>query len=144
MSHFAVNWLAVVLATVASFAFGAGWYMVLANQWLAAIGKKKEDINQADFTPYLWSVVCLAVMAYFVALLTPALMDEVTVASGMLVGAHMWLGFVITAMIINHRYEGAPWSRTLIDGGYLLAVLLIDGAVVGLFGGGVAAAVPAG
>lgn len=140
MSHFAVNWLAVVLATVASFAFGAGWYMVLAKQWLAAIGKKPGDINQADFTPYLFSVVCLAVMAYFVTLLTPLVMGEVTVVNGLLLGAHMWLGFVITAMIINHRYEGAPWSRTIIDGGYLLAVLLIDGAVVGLFGSG---AVPA-
>jgi hypothetical protein len=140
MSHFAVNWLAVVLATVASFAFGAGRYMLLAKQWLAAIGKKPGDINQADFSPYLFSVVCLAVMAYFVTLLTPLVMGEVNVVNGMLLGAHMWLGFVITAMIINHRYEGAPWSRTFIDGGYLLAVLLIDGAVVGLFGGG---AVPA-
>lgn len=134
MSHFVVNWLAVVLATVASFAFGAAWYMALSKQWLAAIGKKKEDINQADFTPYIWSVLCLAVMAYFVALLTSAIMGSITVGNGLLVGAHMWLGFVLTTMIINHRYEGAPWSRTVIDGGYLLGVLLISGAVIGLFG----------
>lgn len=134
MSHFAVNWLAVVLATVASFAFGAVWYMVLSRQWLAAIGKKREDINQADVTPYLWSAACLAVMAYFIALLTPLLTGATTVGNGLIVGAHMWLGFILTAMIINHRYEGAPWSRTLIDGGYLLAVLLIDGIVIGLFG----------
>ena len=37
MSHFAVNWLAVILATVVSWGFGAGWYMVLARQWTAAI-----------------------------------------------------------------------------------------------------------
>lgn len=140
MSHFAVNWLAVVLATVASFAFGAAWYMILSKQWLAAIGKTKEQINSADYTPYIWSAVLLFVMAYFIALLTPALLGEITIINGLIVGAHMWLGFVITAMIINHRYEGAPWSRTVIDGGYLLAVLLIDGVVIGLFGGG---AVPA-
>lgn len=140
MSHFAVNWLAVVLATVASFAFGAAWYMILSKQWLAAIGKTKEQINSADYTPYIWSAVLLFVMAYFIALLTPALLGEITIINGLMVGAHMWLGFVITAMIINHRYEGAPWSRTVIDGGYLLAVLLIDGVVIGLFGGG---AVPA-
>jgi Protein of unknown function (DUF1761) len=140
MSHFAVNWLAVVLATVASFAFGAAWYMALSKQWLAAIGKTKEQINSADYTPYIWSAALLFVMAYFIALLTPALLGEISIANGLLVGAHMWLGFVITSMIINHRYEGAPWSRTLIDGGYLLAVLLIDGVVIGLFGGGVAPA----
>ncbi len=134
MSYFAVNWLAVILATVVSWGFGAGWYMVLAKQWIAAIGKKPEDINRADYTPYLWSVLCLLVMAYFIALLTPLLLGSLSVANGLIVGAHMWLGFVITAMVLNHRYEGAPWSRTFIDGGYLLAVLLIDGAIVGVFG----------
>jgi hypothetical protein len=37
-------------------------------------------------------------------------------------------------MIQGHRYEGAPWSRTLIDGGYMLAVLVVQGIVIGLFG----------
>ena len=134
MSHFAVNWLAVILATVVSWGFGAGWYMLFARQWTAAIGKKPEDIDKADYTPYLWSVLCLFIMAYFIALLTPLLMGSLTVANGLIVGAHMWLAFVITAMVLNHRYEGAPWSRTFIDGGYLLAVLLIDGAVIGVFG----------
>jgi len=134
MAHFSVNWLAIILATVASWGFGAGWYMLLARQWMAAVGKKPEDINTGDYTPYLWSVLCLFIMAYFVALLTPMLTGEMNVANGLIIGAHMWLGFVITAMVLNHRYEGAPWSRTVIDGGYLLAVLLIDGAVVGVFG----------
>ena len=133
MSHFAVIWLAVVLATVASFAFGAAWYMALSKQWLAAIGKTKETLGN-DYTPFIWSAALLFVMAYFIALLTPALLETTNVTNGLIVGAHMWLGFVITSMIINHRYEGAPWTRTLIDGGYLLGVLLIDGVVIGVFG----------
>lgn len=134
ISHFAVNWLAVILATLASWLLGAGWYMALAKQWTASIGKKPEDINKSDYMPYIWSVLCLFVMAYFIALLTPLLTGDISVANGVLIGAHMWLGFVITAIVLNHRYEGAPWARTLIDGGYLLAVLLIDGVVIGLFG----------
>ncbi len=31
-------------------------------------------------------------------------------------------------------------SRTIIDGGYMLAVLLVQGLVIGLFGGGAAPA----
>jgi hypothetical protein len=134
MSHFAVNWLAVGLATIVSWGFGAGWYMLLSRQWVAAIGKSPEDIDRSDYTPYIWSIICLFIMAYFIALLTPALLGSLSVSNGLLVGAHMWLGFVITAMVLNHRYEGAPWARTLIDGGYLLTVLLIDGAIVGAFG----------
>jgi hypothetical protein len=134
MSHFAVNWLAVIVATIVSWGIGAGWYSVFSRQWLAAIGKTREQINGKDFSPYIWSIVVQLVIAYFVALLTPALFGSVTVATGLLCGAHMWLGFVITSMIQNHRYEGAPWSRTIIDGGYMLAVLLSQGLVIGLFG----------
>ena len=91
-------------------------------------------MKQGDYTPFIWSAIVLFVMAYFIALLTPALTGATNVGNGLLVGAHMWVGFVLTAMILNHRYEGRPWSLTLINGGYLLAVLLIDGLVIGLFG----------
>ncbi|HHY49648.1 MAG TPA: DUF1761 domain-containing protein [Alphaproteobacteria bacterium] len=136
----AVNWLAVIVATVVSWAIGAGWYMVLANQWLAAIGKTREQMNARDWTPYVWSVVAQLIMASFIAVLTPALFGATSVAAGLATGLMMWFAFVITAMIQGHRYEGAPWSRTLIDGGYLLAVLLVQGLVIGLFGGPAAAA----
>ena len=52
-------------------------------------------------------------------------------------GAVMWLGFVMPPMILNHRYQNMPWQLTIIDGGHLLAVLLVQGLVIGLFGGGV-------
>ncbi|HEY0031794.1 MAG TPA: DUF1761 domain-containing protein [Devosia sp.] len=133
ISHFAVNWLAVVLAAIASFAFGAVWYMSLSNRWLAALGKTREQL-QVGNTPFIWSIAMELVMAYFIALLTPALTGEVTIVSGMVVGAHMWLGFVITTLILNHRYEGMRWSLTIIDGLHLLGVLVIQGLVTGRFG----------
>ena len=73
MDFLAVNWLAIVLATVASMALGAAWYGVLSAQWLAASGRTKEDIDPKDFMPYVWSVIVQLVMAYFLAVLTPPL-----------------------------------------------------------------------
>lgn len=134
MSHFAVNWLAVILATVASMALGFGWYMALSKQWLAASGRKAEDIDAKDVAPFIWSAAVQFVMAYFLALLTPVLTGATTVGNGLLVAAHMWFGFVLTSMIMNHRYQGRPWSLTAIDGGYLLCALLLQGIVIGLFG----------
>jgi len=141
MTHFAVNWLAVIVAAVASFAVGAGWYMVLAKPWMAAIGKTADQINAKDVSPYVWSGIVQLIMAYFIALLTPVLFGEVTIWNGILTAINMWLGFVITSMIQGHRYQGAPWSLTAIDGGYLLVLLIVQGIVIGLFGG--PAAVPA-
>lgn len=131
---FAINWLAVITATVASWALGAVWYMVLANQWLASIGKTKDQINAKDFTPYIFSVVVQFIKAIVLAAVITPLFGATNVVTGIQAGALMWLGFVITSMIQNHRYEGAPWSRTLIDGGYMLGVLLVQGIVIGLFG----------
>ena len=131
---FAVNWLAVIIATVASWALGAGWYMVFAKPWLAAIGKTRDQINGKDPSPYIFSVLVQLVMAFFVAAITPALFGATNIGTGVQTGVLMWVGFVITSMIQGHRYEGAPWSRTLIDGGYLLAVLVVQGLIIGIFG----------
>ena len=134
MNFLAVNWLAIVLATVASMALGAAWYSVLSKQWLEASGRTKEDIDPRDFMPYVWSVIVQLVMAYFLAVLTPALTGAMTIQNGLTVAALMWLGFVVTSMILNHRYQGRPWSLTLIDSGYILAALLVQGVVLGIFG----------
>ena len=132
----AVNWIAVVVAAVASMALGFVWYMVLGNQWMGALGKTREQImasgNQA--APFIIAFLMQLVMAYSLALFVPKLMGSTSIVNGLIVGFHVWLGFVVTSMIINHRYQGSKWSLTLIDGGYLLGVLLVQGVVIGLFG----------
>ena len=134
MDFLAVNWLAIVLATVASMALGAAYYGVLSAQWLAASGRTREDIDPKDFMPYVWSVIVQLVMAYFLAVLTPPLAGAMTIGHGLQIAFLMWLGFVATSMILNHRYQGKPWSLTVIDSGYILAALLVQGLVLGLFG----------
>lgn len=139
MSFLAVNWLAIVLATIAAFAFGAVWYMSLSRQWMTALGKTRDQL-QVGNTPFIWSFAVELVMAYFIALFTPALMGTVDLGAGIVTGVLCWLGFVITTLIMNHRYEGMKWSLTLIDGLHILGVLVIQGAVIGLFGPVAAAA----
>lgn len=138
--HFDVNWIAVVVAAVASFAVGAVWYMALGTQWMNALGKTRDQLNPGNPLPFIIGFIVQLVMAYFLALVTTNLFEAVNIGAGLLAGFYMWLGFVITSMILNHRYQGASWSLTLIDGGYLLLALLAQGIVIGLFGGGPAPA----
>ncbi len=137
MDFGAVNWIAVIVAAIASMALGFVWYMALGNQWMAALGKTREQImagSSGQATPFIIAFVMQLVMAYGLALFVPRLTGATSVGNGLLVGFLVWLGFVITSMIINHRYQGSKWSLTLIDGGYLLGVLLVQGVVIGLFG----------
>jgi hypothetical protein len=132
-----VNLLAIVVAVVASMALGFVWYMVLGKQWMGALGKTREDIMSAagnQATPFIIAAVMQLVMAYFLAVLTPAVYGATNWMSGLHMAFWLWLGFVITSMIINHRYQGSKWTLTVIDGGYLLGVLLVQGLVIGLFG----------
>ncbi|MFT6657966.1 DUF1761 domain-containing protein [Maritalea sp.] len=140
MGHFAdINWLAIVLATIASMALGMGWYTVLGKQWMTALGKTKEDLmpdGKGSPKPFIIAGICQLIMAYFLLLLTRAIIDtsavDVQILDAVLVGAHMWFGFLMTGMILNHAYQGQKLSLTLIDGGYLLGIMIVQGVVLGL------------
>lgn len=133
-----VNWIALIVAVIASMALGFGWYMALGKQWMAALGKTRDQItgsgNQA--TPFIIAALMQLVMAYFLAVLTFSVMGAVTIGSALQMAFWLWLGFVITSMITNHRYQGSSWGLTMIDGGYMLGVLLVQAVVIGLFGYG--------
>lgn len=133
---FDINWLAVIVATIAGFAVGAVWYTTLGTQWLSAIGKTRDQLD-ASPVPYVIGVIVELLTAIILAVTIRSIFGEVTVANGVLTAAVMWLGFVIPPMILNHRYQNMPWRLTIIDGAHMLAVLLVQGLVIGLFGGGV-------
>ena len=59
---------------------------------------------------------------------------QVTPRNGIISGAILWAGFVVTSMAVNHAFQGAKPALTLIDSGHWLGVLLIQGAVIGWMG----------
>ena len=136
MLHLDVNWIAILLATVASMALGMVYYMGLGKQWVAATGKKESELMAGgSATPFIWAAICQLVMAFFLIKLTEIIFAGVIdVRGAVIVGVHMWLGFIMTSMVLNHRYQGHSWKLTLIDGGYLLGVMVVQGVVIGLFG----------
>lgn len=136
MSFAGFNLLAVVAAAAASFIFGGVWYGGLSRHWLAAIGKTEDEIKSAGRPlPVLFLITILAqiVMAGVLAGILGHF-GQVTVRSGMITAALLWLGFVATTLVVNHGYQGSRWSLTAIDGGHWLGVLVIQGAVLGAFG----------
>jgi hypothetical protein len=137
MTFTGVKYIAVIIAALAGFGLGAIWYTVLSKPWMHAVGKTEAELKQQTGTskvvPFAISIVALLIMAWMLAGLMGHLAD-VTVRGGVITGFFVWLGFVITSMGVNHAFGGAKPMLTLIDGGYWLAVLLIQGAVIGVFG----------
>ena len=133
---FDVNWIAIVLAVVASMAFGMAWYMGLEKYWVAATGKSKDELmSNGSSSPFIWAAIMQFIKAIFIAQLTFMLFDDViNVKNAVHTGMLMWFGFILTSMTINHRYQNLSWKLTLIDGGYLLGVVIVQGIVIGVFG----------
>lgn len=131
-----MNWPAILIATVAGFAFGAAYYMSLSKPWLAAIGKTKEQIaaeGKGSPLPFIVSIVALAVMAVVLAG-TIGHVGPVTLKNGVVSALFIWVGFVITTMAVNNAFGQRKASLTIIDGIHWLGVLVIQGAVIGAMG----------
>lgn len=132
-----INYVAVIIAALAGFGLGSVWYMVLSKPWLRAVGKTEAELKQqegaAKALPFVIAILALFIMAWMLAGLMSHL-GQVTIRGGAIAGFFVWLGFVITTMGVNHAFSGAKPMLTLIDGAYWLAVLLIQGAVIGAFG----------
>jgi len=126
-----VNYIAILVAAIAGFAFGSVWYMALAKPWMAAAGITERP--KPDPAVFLMTFAAQLVMAWMLAGALGHLGD-VSVLAGFITAALTWVGFVVTTMIVNHRFQGKPWSLTLIDAGHWLGVMLVMGVVIGLFG----------
>jgi len=132
------SYLAIVIAAVVSFLFGWLWYGVLfPKAWVEAVGKTEEELRAQGSSPapFIIAFIAQLVMAWVLAGVIGHLgPDEVTFRNGVISGAFIWLGFVITTLSVNHAFQGAKRELTLIDGGHWLGVLLLQGSVIGLVG----------
>ena len=131
MTFAGISYLAVLIAAVAAFAFGAAWYGVLGKRWMAAVGMTEQPTPSP--APFIIAFVCQLFMAWMLAGVIGHLGD-VSITTSLLSAVAVWGGFVLTTMVVNHRFQGVTWSLSVIDGGHWLGVLLIMGLVIGLFG----------
>jgi hypothetical protein len=132
MAFAGMNYLAILIAAVAGFGWGAAYYMTLSKQWLAAVGRIEPNKSP---TPFVISFVALLVMGFVLAgsigHLGPG---NVTVVNGIASGLILWAGFVATTIFVNNAYPGRKYMLSVIDSIHWLGVLVIQGAVIGGMG----------
>lgn len=129
-----ISWVGVVAAAIAAFVVGGIYYGVLGKPWMRAA---RIDPSQTAMSASLFitSIIAELIMAIFLSMLIAALsMGDSSIAMGLMTGFVLWLGFIMTTQVINHRYQGFGWDLTLIDGLHWLLVLLVQGAIIGYFG----------
>jgi asparagine N-glycosylation enzyme membrane subunit Stt3 len=132
---FFMSILSVLAAGIAAWIFGAVYYGSLSRPWMAAAGLTEDDIKgpsgKPDFMPYVISLVLEILMAFGLAmLLVHIFKDGYSVGDALSTAGAVWLGFIASTQIINHRYSLKPWSLTIIDCGHWLGAILMMGLVL--------------
>jgi len=140
MTFAGVNYLAVLIAAVASWLAGAAWYMTLAKPWMAALGRTPEQMEACkkqphSYLPFIYAFAAAFILAFVLAGLVGHLgPGQVTLRNGIISGLFCWLGFVFTTMLVNNSFAMRSPKLLAIDGGYWLLVLVLSGAVIGAMG----------
>lgn len=133
MDFSGINYLAILIAAVAGMIAGAVWYGALASPWMRAANVSEEEVNQKNPSIYLVALIAQLVIAYLLAGLIGHL-GTYTVTGGIITAFFCWLGFCVAPMAVNHRFQGAGWNLTAIDGGYWFVVFVLQGGIIGLMG----------
>jgi hypothetical protein len=131
-----INWLAVAVATLASFALGALWYSLLFKKaWIKGVGmdeaEMKKDVNLGKI--FGTCLILTAVMCFGMATLIQghgmaALFDW---KAGLYHGLFIGLCFVAPSTGINYLYQRKSFTLWAIDAGYQVAFLTLMGAILG-------------
>lgn len=124
-----LNWLAILVATVAGFMIGGVWYGPLFGKaWMAAIGKTEDDIQPTP-TPFIISFITSAITAIALAALMPAA-GVVGAANGALFGLVIGIAFIATAMASDSAFCGWGTKLWAIQAGYRVTYTVVMGAIL--------------
>ena len=125
-----MNWLAVVVATLAFFAVGAIWYTALFGKiWQREVGLSDEQLTGGRNMMLIMGtcfvlefIVCLTVGHMF-DFLAPSDRAKMMIAVGLA------LGVMAPAIGINYLYQRKSLKLFLVDAGHFLAGMAAVGAV---------------
>lgn len=127
-----MDFLIVIGAGLASYIFGAVWYMTLADKWIKAAGIEADENGRppnAGPLPYVVALVCAIIVAGMMRHIF-ALSGINTVGAGLISGLGIGL-FLVTPWVATN-YVFADRNRRLIwiDGGFATGGCTIIGVVL--------------
>ncbi len=131
-----VNYLAVLVATIAAYLLGWAWYGgIFKNAWMAAQGftpERMEEMKKQRSPAVAMAVGFLAqlVIALGFALLIGWTGYE-TWQHGLAIGVFLWLFFAAMLGLIANMYQGKSLTAFAIDAAYQLAYFALMGAIIG-------------
>ena len=128
---FDINWIAVIIAAVASMVVGYVYYLpaVFGTRWQKLMGRDMTGTQGAGMS-YAMTAVAALVAAFVVAQFIHW-SESYTLTGGAYLGAVGWLGFTATSSFSDYVFSGRPWALFSIQNGYQVISFVVMGAIIG-------------
>jgi len=126
-----VNWLAVIVATVAAFLLGGLWYSkkIFGAKWMQEIGLTEESLDQTHvartfITTFVLQFIAATALAVYLG-------SDSSLMSGLLSGGLVGLLWIATAYAITYLFEQRTMRLFLINAGFYVVQFALMGTILG-------------
>ncbi|HEY7807928.1 MAG TPA: DUF1761 domain-containing protein [Croceibacterium sp.] len=130
-----INWLAVIVGTLAFFAVGAIWYSALFGKiWQREVGLSAEQLKSGRSIPLIFGLclllefIVVLTLGHLFAFLQPSDHVKMMMATG------FGLAIMTPAVGINYLYQRRSLKLFLIDAGHFVVGMAVVGLVFVLAG----------
>ena len=135
-----INMLAVLVAAISTMVVGFLWYspLLLGKPWMREMGydpgdrARMEEMKKGAGPAYGASFVASLVSAFILALFLHWVRPD-GLQSGVMVGFHVWLGFVATVQLTGALFMKQSMKLLAINTGYQLVCYLAMSVILTLW-----------
>lgn len=129
-----LNWLAVLVATIAYFALGGVWFAtpVFGKPWMRSLGWAPAEDEKFSVAYYIGPLVTCFVASLAVAMLAAAAGAD-SFGDGLVLGVVTGVGLAGAVLVVTGYFDPKkpkPMVWTAITGGYHLVGLVIAAVIV--------------
>lgn len=126
-----VNYLAVIVAAIASYVIASLWYgVIFRKQWMELTGIT--DMKPAPMSmaiPFVGSLLMSYVLLHSITF-GNAYVHTSGVSGGLMGGFFSWLGFIVPLTLTSVVYEKRKWKLWFLDNAFWLLSMLVMGAIL--------------
>lgn len=129
-----MNWLAIIIATIANVIIGFLWYGTWAfgKSWVQLSGRTMGEGQQPG---PLYALTIVGALIQAIAMSWFAAQTGVHSGSaGAVIGLFVGIGFIAPAMFADVLFAGRPARLYAITAGYQVLAAVVQGAIIGFMG----------
>ena len=133
MLNIEVDYMAVIVAAVASMAVGFLWYspLVLGKPWMklkgytpASLKKAQQEMGKLYGISFVAALVTAFVLLHVITL-SQDFYGLSKIQTGLTTAFWIWLGFIMPVQLADEIFGGHKWGLLAINTGYQLTSILV-------------------